>query len=98
MKVRLKIAQGPDKDQFTGEFGAGSLPAAVSPAKKALRVLRSRLRPASRRKNRLPRNRPMLRKTKRNSRKKKSGSFIFAVLGDTQRFEPGNTNGGCKKR
>jgi 3',5'-cyclic-AMP phosphodiesterase len=100
-ELRLKIAQGPDKDQFTAESQIGALSPALNSAKPKSPNPTVPVSPQTQAKT--PQTETDAQEpaptsdTNENNQDQKVDSFSFAVLGDTQRFDPDSADGGLQK-
>ena len=97
-ELRIKIAQGPDKNQFAGESDIGALSPAPSSAK--LGVLPKSQTPAPSTPNQTqsqPEANPEQDKNESENKRNEDNSFSFAIIGDTQRFDPDKADGGLQQ-
>jgi len=97
-EVRVKISQGPDKDQFAEESFLGGLPSVGGSAKSKMPGPAVPAPPASLpQKEANPEDVPLVSEADEKKPEETAGSFSFAVLGDTQRYDPDDSNGGLQR-
>lgn len=97
-ELRLKIIQGPDRNQFAAESQAGALSAVPNSVKpSALPKAQTPAPPISNQAQSKLEDNPEQNKTDPETKQNEDNSFSFAIIGDTQKFDPDKTDGGLQQ-